>query len=413
MKAADPPDTSEKTTRFQEKRERILDAAANLVNEHGLKGMTLVDVAQAVDLNTTSVTYYFKRKELLAAAAFERTLDRIEDMVREAGKEATPRARVAAYVHANFTYRRRLRQGRERPITVLSDMRAMDDDTRLALADRYRGIITMIRDFFGPAETEKARALSAARAHVLIENMFWMPAWITRYSVPDFARVEQRLLQIFDSGIALPGAVWTPQILDIRDEEADGDGGKANFLRAATRLINERGYRGASVERIASELNVTKGSFYHHLDAKDDLVLSCFDTSYTRVSRAQRAANETIDSCWDRLTGVFATLLQVQFQTEFPLLRTTALQALPVEMRARVMDRSNRMARRFAGMMIDGITAGEVKTIDPLIASQMIMAMLNAAFELRRWAQGLEPDTAIRYYASTLAYGLYDDPPEG
>ena len=33
--------------------------------------MTFADVARRVGLNTTSVTYYFKRKEDLAAAAFE------------------------------------------------------------------------------------------------------------------------------------------------------------------------------------------------------------------------------------------------------------------------------------------------------------------------------------------------------
>ena len=44
------------------------------------------------------------------------------------------------------------------------------------------------------------------------------------------------------------------------------------FLKAATRQINEHGYRGASVDRISASLNVTKGAFYHHNEAKDDLV---------------------------------------------------------------------------------------------------------------------------------------------
>ena len=80
------PDTldSAKTRRFQEKRERILDAAATLINRHGVRGMTFVDVAQLVDLNTTSITYYFKRKELLASAVLERSLERIEALIEDA-----------------------------------------------------------------------------------------------------------------------------------------------------------------------------------------------------------------------------------------------------------------------------------------------------------------------------------------
>ena len=68
--------------------------------------------------------------------------------------------------------------------------------------------------------------------------------------------------------------------------------GREAFLLAATRLINELGYRGASVQKIASELNVTKGSFYHHLDAKDDLVIACYKRSFDTIADAQQLADE-------------------------------------------------------------------------------------------------------------------------
>ena len=62
---ATPADASD---RFLAKRDAILDAAARVINERGLRGLTFVSVAEAVEMNTTSITYYFKRKELLAAA---------------------------------------------------------------------------------------------------------------------------------------------------------------------------------------------------------------------------------------------------------------------------------------------------------------------------------------------------------
>ena len=89
-------DTEERTDRFEAKRERIISAAAELINERGVKGMTFVDVGRMVDLNTTSIAYYFKRKEKLAEAVFHRTLSRIEREVDEAGAEATPEAMAEA-----------------------------------------------------------------------------------------------------------------------------------------------------------------------------------------------------------------------------------------------------------------------------------------------------------------------------
>ncbi|PMZ30528.1 TetR/AcrR family transcriptional regulator, partial [Pseudomonas sp. GW247-3R2A] len=85
-----------------------------------------------------------------------------------------------------------------------------------------------------------------------------------------YPRVEERLMDVFAHGIAGPNARWSPELIDLAHDEPEP--GREAFLLAATRLINQLGYRGASVQKIASELNVTKGSFYHHLDAKDDLV---------------------------------------------------------------------------------------------------------------------------------------------
>ena len=395
------------TGKFEQKRVDILDAATALINVNGVKGMTFAEVAREVGLNTTSVTYYFKKKEQLAAATFSHSLDRIEAMVDEAAAKATPQERCNAYIGATFKRIADVRQGRERPLAILSDIRALEDPLRHQLADRYSGIFAKIREFFGPHTDDREHALSTARAHVLIENFFWLPAWISRYSVSDYPRVEARFKEIFNHGIALDGRKWPVESLPL----SSGDGcGKIpdDFIRAATLLINRRGYRGASVNRIAAELNVTKGSFYHHLDAKDDLVLACFERSYSRVSSAQRAAMDSPGDHGQQLAKSVVTLLDAQFFQPFPLLRTTALQALPTEFRAKIIDRSNRMARRFAGMMTDGITDGSIRAIDPLIASQMMMAALNAAYELRRWANE-QPDneTAIRLYASTLAFGLY------
>ena len=96
-----------------------------------------------------------------------------------------------------------------------------------------------------------------------------------------------------------------------------------------------------------------------------------------------------------------------QLSERAPLLRTTALQALPPELRGAMVDRSDHVARRFAGMMTDGISEGSIRAVDPLVASQTLMAMLNAAYELHGWAAEQDADTAIATYASTITHGLF------
>jgi AcrR family transcriptional regulator len=395
------------TKRFQAKRDAILAAAADAINEQSAKGMTFADVARRVGLNTTSVTYYFKRKEDLAAAAFEHTLGRLEAMLDAALAEQTPEARVARYLNVNMERLARIRRGEERDFAILSDLRAMEDPVKARLLAGWRNIFRKTRSLWGAGSTRAETDLHGARAHVLLENTFWLTAWLPRYEVDEYSRVEARLMDVFRGGIAAPGQGWAPELLDLEHDEPEP--GREAFLLAATRLINELGYRGASVQRIASELNVTKGSFYHHLDAKDELVIACYKRSFDIIADAQRLAESHAGSHWERLESTVATLLDYQFSERGPLLRTTALSGLPPRVRTTMIDRSNRIARRFAGMLSDGIAQGSIRPIDPLVASQALMALQNAAFDMRKWASTMPREKAVAFYASTLAFGLFDD----
>ncbi|WP_338446442.1 TetR family transcriptional regulator [Pelagerythrobacter marensis] len=401
---------SAETRRFGEKRQAIIHAASVLINEVGVKATTLSDVARAIGLNATSITYYFSRKEQLVVAVYEATLDLMGRIAVDALAEPDPPARLRRYIDEHVALRTRIRRGEKGLVTALSEIRTLDPAAQAPLLARYREIVGHVRRFFGEPQSDRAHALFSARAHVLLEAMMWWPVWSLRYSTLDFPRVSERMFDILAHGIPARPGEWRPRPLDngdwrTRDEAKPSQNDE--FLRAATVMINQRGYRGASVNRIARSLNVTKGSFYHHHDAKDDLVLACFQRSYDRLSAVQMAG-QTIDAdYWTRLSSVLGELLDVQFFDAMPLLRTTALQALDSDHKVDVVTRSNRLARRFAGMLIDGVADGSVRPIDPLVASQVIMSTLNGAYEARNWADRFgDPELAIRTYVSTLSAGL-------
>ena len=395
------------TARFRQKRDAILAAAAEAINEQSAKGMTFADVARRVGLNTTSVTYYFKRKEDLAAAAFEHTLDYLLVMLDTAREAATPSARVARYLALNMARLKRIQAGEERPMAVLSDLRATEEPMRARLLAGWREVFRRTRGLWGEPAGRAAKDLNGARAHVLLENTFWLSVWLRRYEPEQYDRVEARLMDLFAHGLAAPGATWAPEHLDLAHEEREP--GRAQFLLAATRLINELGYRGASVQRIASELHVTKGSFYHHLDAKDELVIACYQRSFDTIGDAQSRADAAGGTHWRRLASAIATLLDIQFAEAAPLLRTTALSGLPGDVRTAMVDRSDRIARRYAGTVMDGIAEGSVRPVDALVSAQALMALQNAAFDMRKWASSMPRERAVAMYASTLFFGLFDD----
>lgn len=393
------------SARYERQRARIIDAAVSLVNEKGVSGMTLQEVAQAIDLTTTSVTYYYRYKEQLAAAVFQDTLDRLLAMITEASRQATPRARVACYVELFFDQFALALSGKARPLAILSELRTLEEATRRPLIEHYQEVFRAVRRLFGDVVTEADKLRFSARAQMLNEGLFWAAMWLRRYPLRDLPNVRRRLFDILENGIAAPGMQWHFDVVD-PDVGALVDV-KRDFLCVASRLINDLGYKGASIDRIVGELNITKGSFYHHLEAKDDLIHACYREDYSRLARLQDIIDRAGGDVRCRLGRAVGSALALQFDGTHPLLRTTALQAMPTLVRQAALARFERNAFWLSGMLVDGMTEGNVRIIDPVIAGNIIISTINSAYDLRGWARRQTREQAIRIYGEVLLTGLF------
>jgi AcrR family transcriptional regulator len=398
------------TARYARKKKAIVAAASDILNHDGVKGMTLASVAARVGLITTSVTYYFKKKEELAVACFLEGIDRFDELFCNALRANDPRERLLLLLESWLDLHRKIKTREAPPIAVFNDIRALDKEHRSVVFERYTKFFTNVRRLFVAPELSFLDERSEmARAHVLTEQIFWAVAWLPRYDFEDYARIRNRMFDIFVHGLATPGRVWQPSPLDLDEvlpSEADLTA-RETFLVAATRLINERGYRGASVEKISARLNVTKGSFYHHNDAKDDLVVQCFQRSFEVMRRIQRAAERRGGDQWAELVTAAATLISYQLSERGPLLRTSALSALPESIRLEMVQASNRISDRFASTISDGIASASLRAVDPFIASQMLTATMNVASTIGRWFPGVERDEAVALYAKPMLMGIF------
>ena len=401
------------TRRFEQKREAILDAAARLFNEKGLKGATLSEVAQSVGLITTSVTYYYRKKDDLAAACLLRASETVHDLMTEAETAATPQERLRTFVHLFFRRMADIAEGRRPQIVNFYDIFSLTGRHSEAVFEGYTRLFRRMRQLFRAEGDEVySRRDQNARAHLLLHLILWSRQWIDRYETDDYDRVADRMADILVDGFAGAHSSWSPAHLpDLSpSDESAAAISREDFLRAATRLVNEQGYHGASVERISASLNVTKGSFYHHNETKADLVGDCFERSFDAIRRAQRAAMAADGSGWQRLTGAACALISYQLSENGPLLRYTALAAMPENLRPQALAALNRLSERFAGMIVDGIQDGSLRPVDPTVAAQLVNGAISAAADLTRWAPDATPQSAVKLFAEPLFLGVFSRP---
>jgi AcrR family transcriptional regulator len=398
------------TDRFERKREAILDASTEILNHQGVKGLTLGVAAAAVGLSTTSVTYYFKRKDDLAAACLMRGIEWLQGAAETAMAQKTPPERLRKLLELHLERLRQTAVGEAPALPVLSDIRALNNPRRAEVIDAFMKLFRKVRTLFdAPELTWLGRGRRTARTHLLLEQLFWAGAWLPKYDPEDYPRLLERMFDILTGGLAVEGADWAPVLTPLADL-ATRDGAEMSretFLLAATRLINSRGYRGASVDKISAELNVTKGSFYHHNDAKDDLVLACFDRTFEVMRRVQRLAMSLPGDQWVKLSSAAAVLAEYQLSEYGPLLRSSALSALPEPIREEQVAHFNRVSDRFASMISDGIAEGSIRPVDPFIAAQMLNATLNAGAELGFWVPGVTQKAAPAVFARPLLMGIF------
>jgi AcrR family transcriptional regulator len=398
------------TPRYAQKKEAILAAATTILNRQGVKGMTLADVAAEVGLITTSVTYYYRKKDDLAAACFLRGVKTFDSMVVYAAQADTWRARLTRFLDAYLDLSRRIRLREAPPMVSFTEMRALKEPQRSQVIEAYNVMFRRFRGFFdAPEFAFMDRRDTNARTHLLLEQAFWTNGWLRRYDVEDYPRLRDRMLDILSGGLANGERPWAPTPLEALTPPLGDpqEAARETFLIAATRLINQRGYRGASVEDISAQLNVTKGSFYHHNEAKDDLVADCFKRSFAVIRRAQLASRDLPGGQWQRLTSVAAALVEYQLSDSGPLLRASAMGALPAPIQQAMIDRYNRVSERFAAMISDGVAEGTIRPVDPMIAAHMLNSMLNAAASLETWMPGVKREEAAGLFARPLLQGVF------
>ena len=151
-----------------------------------------------------------------------------------------------------------------------------------------------------------------------------------------------------------------------------------------------------------------KGAFYYHNDAKNDLVEQCFEETWAAIRAVQAAAMDRATDGLTSLASQAAHLVEGQVSGEGVLLRTSALAAVPEEMRFRLLAGFDRATFHFASVVSDGISDGSVRAVDVPLAAQMIAGGVNAASELRHWARGITPKQAVEAYVRPLFTGLLE-----
>lgn len=154
------------------------------------------------------------------------------------------------------------------------------------------------------------------------------------------------------------------------------------LLQTAIHLFNRLGYHATSMEAIATEVGLTKGTLYHYYDSKVDLAYACMLESIADGERMAHQAAEGGGSGLQKLERY----LRLQFETLAGRGGSSWLLAdmsvLKAGQQAEMRKRSRGVDRLVQRFLEEGMADRSIVDIDPKVAEFFLMGALNW---LPRW----------------------------
>lgn len=179
------------------------------------------------------------------------------------------------------------------------------------------------------------------------------------------------------------------------------------LLAAAVRLFRQKGYHDTSMQDLAEAVGVQRGSLYHYIEAKEDLLWEIMDRSMRRLLEAVEPIAHSPAPAAERLREAIAAHLKVAASSRDELtVLHVELKSLSPDRRARMLALRDRYESLFRRMVKDGVASGEFRPVDPKTVG---LAILGACNWFTTWFQPQGPlshQDFARAFADLFLQGL-------
>jgi AcrR family transcriptional regulator len=172
-----------------------------------------------------------------------------------------------------------------------------------------------------------------------------------------------------------------------RDSTKEGE-----ILTAAARIFREKGYHGTSVQDIAEAVGLLKGSLYHYIRSKEQLLARLFEGSLGGTIDELESIATRNGTATDRLRDMVRVyVMSVTANLDAVGIYLREWRSLPAPELARVRARRRAMRRLFEDVIAEGIKRRELSVTDAKIAALAIIGMCNWTYEWYRPRGRLTP----------------------
>lgn len=153
---------------------------------------------------------------------------------------------------------------------------------------------------------------------------------------------------------------------------------KEDILRSASLVISRQGYHNTTMEDIAAELLMTKGSLYYYFKNKEELLYRCHDLILSDAMRKMLEIAEAPASSLEKMERAIHLHIEIAIkEKEVFNLIVKPEKTFSEENIAEIIEKRDAYASIFDRIIDEGVERGEFKVIEKKMARMIILGATN------------------------------------
>ncbi|MCJ7703666.1 MAG: TetR/AcrR family transcriptional regulator [Anaerolineales bacterium] len=153
---------------------------------------------------------------------------------------------------------------------------------------------------------------------------------------------------------------------------------REQILEAAAQIFSKKGYHATSMSDIASAVNLQKASLYHHVDSKQEILLSLLDEALELVTnRISAVISKPIPADAKLRLAMHTYLETLTEQRDLAAILLLEHRSLKPDLQARHTPRRDRFEQLWRDLIQGGIDEGKFKVLDVPLVTRALLGVMN------------------------------------
>lgn len=183
---------------------------------------------------------------------------------------------------------------------------------------------------------------------------------------------------------------------------------QTEIIRAAAKVFKARGYHAATIQDIADEVGLLKGSLYHYVASKEELLYLVVKDPITRVYRKLEKIADGKGSAREKIARAIAVHLEA-FDVHYPHLFVyiREMDSLYARLKDKIAESPKHYERLWHRILREGMKAGELRDdLDVKVVTYAILGAMNWMYKWYEQNGRLSIREVANIYARTFLDGL-------